>query len=127
MYVALHDSYGYELIGSTETDKLRAVQQVSFTYLSLPALEAAVADETQTQLRHLVQRLPSDEIYDQDNNYLPEITERAYLQALEQVLGSAADYYTTEELSLSLNYADGKWQITADAPLLNALNGGAGY
>ena len=127
VYDALHDSYGYELIGSAEVDKLDAVQKVSFTYLSLPALDAAVADETQTQLRHLVQRLPSDEIYDQDNNYLPEITERAYLQALEQVLGSAADYYTTEEMYLDLNYSDGSWQITADNSLLSALNGGAGY
>lgn len=127
VYAALHDSYGYELIGSAETDKLRAVQQVSFTYLSLPALEAAVADEPQVQLRHLIQRLPSDEIYDQDNNYLPEITERAYLQALEKVLGSAADYYTTKEMPIALNYTDGRWQITADNSLLNALNGGAGY
>ena len=126
-YAALHASYGYELIGSAEVDKLNAAQKVSFTYLSLPALEAAVADETQTQLKHLVQQLPSSEVYDQNNNYLPEVTERAYLQALELVLEHAADYYTTEEISLALNYTDGRWQLIMNNSLLKALNGGAGY
>lgn len=126
-YAALHASYGYELIGSAEVDKLDAAQKVSFTYLSLPALEAAVADETQTQLKHLVQQLPSSEVYDQNNNYLPEVTECAYLQALELVLEHAADYYTTEEISLALNYTDGKWQLIMNNSLLKALNGGAGY
>ena len=126
-YAALHASYGYELLGSAEVNKLDAAQEVSFTYLSLPALEAAVADETQTQLKHLLQQLPSSEVYDQNNNYLPEITERAYLQALELVLERAADYYTTEEISLALNYTDGRWQLIMSNSLLKALNGGAGY
>ena len=95
--------------------------------LSTSALEAAVADETQTQLKHLVQQLPSSEVYDQNNNYLPEVTERAYLQALELVLEHAADYYTTEEISLALNYTDGRWQLIMNNSLLKALNGGAGY
>ena len=127
VYAALHASYSYELTGSAKTDKLDASQNVSFTYLSLPALEAAVADETQTQLKHLVQQLPSSEVYDQNNNYLPEITERAYLQALEKILESAADYYTTEEIPLALNYTDGRWQLIMNNSLLKALNGGAGY
>ena len=126
-YAALHASYGYELLGSAEVNKLDAAQKVSFTYLSLPALEAAVADETQTQLKHLVQQLPSSEVYDQNNNYLPEITERAYLQALKLVLESAADYYTTEDIPLTLNYTDGRWQLIMNTSLLKALNGGAGY
>ena len=126
-YAALHASYGYELLGSAEVNKLDAAQKVSFTYLSLPALEAAVADETQTQLKHLVQQLPANEVYDQNNSYLPEITERAYLQALELVLNSAADYYTTEDIPLTLNYTDGRWQLIMNTSLLKALNGGAGY
>ena len=86
-------------------------RKVSFTYLSLPTLEAAVAEETQVQLRHPVQQLPSSEVYDDNNNYLPEITERAYLQALEKILESAANYYTTDEITLSLNYTDGRWRL----------------
>ena len=124
---ALHAGYGDELTGSVRTDKLGAAQDVSFTYLSLPALEAAVAEETQVQLKHLVQQLPSSEVYDDNNNYLPEITERAYLQALEKILENAADYYTTEEISLALNYTDGRWQLIMNTSLLKALNGGAGY
>ena len=127
VYAALHESYGYELAGSAEIDKLDAVQNVRFTYLSLPALEAPVAEETQAQLKHLVQRLPASEVYDQNNNYLPEITERAYLQALEQVLENAGDYYATVDIPLDLSYTDGRWQIAVSDALLKALNGGAGY
>ena len=89
VYAALHASYGYELTGSVRTDKLDAAQDVSFTYLSLPALEAAVAEETQVQLKHLVQQLPSSEVYDDNNNYLPEITEQLKkidVDALNKVL-----------------------------------------
>ena len=127
VYKALHDSYSYELAGSAGIDKLDAVQNVRFTYLSLPALEAPVAEETQTQLRHLAQRLPASEVYDKNNSYRPEITERAYLQALEKILENAADYYTTVELPLALNYTDGSWQLMMSDALLKALNGGAGY
>ncbi len=126
-YKALHDSYSYELIGSAEIDKLDAVQDIRFTYLSLPALNDPVAEETQTQLKHLVQSLPISEVYDKNNSYRKEITERAYLQALEQVFESAEDYYTTVEISLALNYTDGRWQIAVSDALLRALNGGAGY
>ncbi len=127
VYKALHDSYGYELIGGAEIDKLDAVQDIRFTYLSLPALEAAAAEETQIQLKHLVQRLPASEVYDKNNSYRKEITERAYLQALEQVLENAGDYYTTVEIPLRINYTDGRWQIAVNDVLLRALNGGAGY
>ncbi|MEI3085518.1 MAG: hypothetical protein V8S87_05645 [Oscillospiraceae bacterium] len=100
---------------------------MSASPISRSALEAAVAEETQVQLKHLVQQLPSSEVYDDNNNYLPEITERAYLQALEKILERAANYYTTEEISLALNYTDGRWQLRMNNSLLKALNGGAGY
>ena len=73
-----------------------------------------------------MQQLPSSEVYDDNNNYLPEITERAYLQALEKILESAANYYTTDEITLALNYTDGRWQLIMNTSLLKALNGGAG-
>ena len=74
-----------------------------------------------------MQQLPSSEVSDDNNNYLPEITERAYLQALENILESAANYYTTDEITLALNYTDGRWQLIMNTSLLKALNGGAGY
>ena len=46
---------------------------------------------------------------------------------LEKILESAADYYTTDEITLALNYTDGRWQLIMNTSLLKALNGGAGY
>ena len=82
----------------------------------------ALADTVQTSLDTLDQSQLDDMMQD-----LPEITERAYLQALEKILENAADYYTTEEISLALNYTDGRWQLIMNTSLLKALNGGAGY
>ena len=124
---ALRESYAYELIGGCETDRLDAVQTVRFTYLDLPGLQDAVAEETQTQLRHLVMKLSEREIYDDNHNYRPEVTDKAYLQALQKVLENAQDYYTSADIRISLTYSDGRWQMIADSALLRALNGGTGY
>ena len=83
--------------------------------------------ETPNQLRKLVSALPTNKIYDENRNFLPEITDRAYLAAVNRVLENAESYYTTIEMQLNLSYSNGKWQVLANPALLKALNGGAGY
>ena len=126
-YEALHRSFSYELSGECSIDKLEAVQPLSFSYLDLTAIESAVVEETPRQLKHLVETRPMNQIYDSNRNYLPEITELAYLNAVSAVLENAEDFYKSAELKLALSYSDGKWQVLASPALLRALNGGAGY
>lgn len=126
-YEALHKSFSYELIGEVSIDKLEAKQPLRFTYLNLTAIESAVVEETPRQLKKLVETRPMNKIYDADRNYLPEVTEEAYLNAVAKVLESAENYYSDIELTLGLSYSEGRWQVLASPALLRALNGGTGY
>ena len=123
---ALHASYSYELAGEPEIKMLDAVQKVRFRYLALPSIEADVAAQTQRQIEAIVESSNPNEVYDADRHYLPEVTERAYLAALDAVLTHAEKYYTEDELALSLTYTDGRWQMLMSPELLRALSGGTG-
>jgi hypothetical protein len=126
-YEALHKSFSYELSGELRVEKLDAVQPVSFRYLDLTAIESAVVEETPKQLKLIVEKRPMNQIYDSNRNYLPEVTEEAYLNAVSAVLKNADSYCKEIQIQLSLSYSDGKWQVLASPALLRALNGGAGY
>ena len=127
VYEALHQSFSYELTGECSVNKLDAVQPLSFSYLDLTKLESAVVEETPNQLRRLVAARPMNEIYDANRNFLPQVTEEAYINAITAVLENSAGYYSTAQLQLQLSYSDGRWQVLASPALLKALNGGAGY
>ena len=126
-YEALHKSFSYELSGELSVEKLDAVQPVSFRYLDLTAIESAIVEETPKQLELIVEKRPMNQIYDSNRNYLPEVTEEAYLNAVSAVLKNADSYCKEIQIQLSLSYSDGKWQVLASPALLRALNGGAGY
>ena len=125
MYAALRESYAYELLEQAEVDKLSARQRVSFTYLNLPAMEEDAAAETESVLEKLVRSRPRKEVYDADDNYLPAVTDEAYKTAITNVLKNADSYRTAAELTVTLDYVDGRWLINADSALLSALLGGA--
>lgn len=125
VYAALRESYAYELSEQAEVDKLGARQKVSFTYLNLPAMEEDAAAETESVLKEIVRSRSRKEVYDEDDNYLPAVTDEAYKTAITNVLKNAESYRTTAELTVTLDYVDGRWLINADSALLSALMGGA--
>lgn len=125
IYQALKDSFSYELYGECMVDKLEARQQVQFTYLDLNAIEGLIAEETTNALEEIVKSRPVNELYDDNNNYLPEIPQEAYSIAVTKVLAHAEDYYTTAGLHLQLTYSGGSWLIVPGQDLLRAITGGA--
>ena len=124
LYEALHRSFAYELEGDCVTDKLDAKQSVRMRYLNLPAMEGDVEAETKRQIEEIVNARTTSEVYDENKHYRPEVTQEAYLAALDAVLAHAEDYYTQESFSLDLTYTDGRWQLLTSPALLRALNGG---
>ena len=124
VYEALHKSFSYELEGDCTTDMLDAKQSVRMTYLNLPAMEGDVESETKRQIEDIVNSRSISEVYDENKRYRPEVTEEAYLAALDTVLAHAEDYYTQESFTLDLTYTDGRWQLLTSPALLRALNGG---
>lgn len=125
MFAALQSSYSYALNGSCIQEQLSARQEVLFTYLDLTSIASDVGEETMTVLDSFVQERPRSQLYDSNNEYLPEVTQEAYAQAVDRVLKRAGDYYVTASLQLDLQYVDGAWLLTPNQAFLKAITGGA--
>ena len=126
VYAALKDSYHYELIGDCQVTMLKATQRVSMRYLDVAELTGDLGDLTQEKLKTIVQTRDRDQVYDDNDQYLPAVTQEAYTNALKQVLKTAKKSYTNIEFDLNLEYRGGKWQVLTAPELLVALTGGTG-
>ncbi len=124
---ALLDSYSYTLYGDCEVDGLHARQQVIFEMLDLSALQADLKAGTEDAVRRLSEDLPQSQVVDEQGNYLPEFTERAYLEALQTLLERPERYRTSVGLNLQLYYTTEGWRIITDSQLLQALSGRTAY
>ena len=126
IYAALKDSYHYELIGDCQVTMLKATQRVSMRYLDVAGLTGDLGDLTQEKLKTIVQTRDREQVYDDNDQYLPAVTQEAYTNALKQVLRTAKNSYTNIEFDLELEYHGGKWQVLTAPELLVALTGGTG-
>ena len=124
---ALRRSYDYELLGDCAVDKLTAVQSVRVRYLDLALLHTAVETGTMRQLESIVQSRPRSEVYDGNDQYLPEVASEAYLKAVSAAVAQPEQFFAEAELQLNLSYSGDSWQIVGDPALLKALNGGVAY
>ena len=122
---ALQESYGFTLVGDCVVDKLSAVQRVDLRALDLKAVESAVAQEVDAAAEELVAERPTEEIYDENMQYLPSFTDEIYEAALARVLNHAQDFYATTPLELTLEYTGGAWKMRTSPALFNALMGNA--
>lgn len=124
---ALLDSYSYTLYGDCAVEGLHARQQVIFEMLDLSALQADLKAETEEAVRRLNSELPKSQLVDEQGNYLPELTERAYLDALQTLLDRPERYRTSVGLNLQLYYTTEGWRIITDSQLIQALSGRTAY
>ena len=115
-----------ELIGDCQVTMLKATQRVSMRYLDVAGLTGDLGDLTQEKLKTIVQTRDRDQVYDDNDQYLPAVTQEAYTNALKQVLKTAKNSYTNIEFDLNLEYRGGKWQVLTAPELLVALTGGTG-
>jgi len=124
---ALRQSYACTLIGASSVDALQAHQQMQFRYLDIPSLTEDLRRETLEVMANFSRTRAHNEIYDSNNDYLPEVAREAYTTALANTLEHAEDYYSTTDIQLSLRYSGDGWKIVPDAGLLKALAGGLSY
>ena len=123
-YDALQDSYSYKLLGPAEVNKGHAVQKVSFSYLQLSELPGPIYGYVMDDMVEFVKNHPKNEIYDSEENYLPEALDTVYRHGVEHILKDANRYYTTVELELPLDYSGGRWYLHVDDELIRAFCGG---
>lgn len=124
MYDALLDSYSYSLRGDCVTDKMQAHQTVTFRYLNLNAVKKAAAGEVNPILEKIVSTRTRSEVYDEDGNYLPAVTDEVYLTAIRKVLEDPTQFYTSADISVTLEYRNDSWMIQADDGMMTPLSGG---
>ncbi len=94
-WTALLASYDYTLEGEPRVKRDTAVQTVRLRYLDRNALDRALLAAGDGDAA-----------------------------GMESLLAQPQDYYTTQELSVTLHFVDGQWLIYADEALLSALAGG---
>ena len=121
---AVRDSFSYSLKGECKVDGLSATQQAELRYLDLKSFGSELELLTNQNLEAIVAERPRSEIYDENNNYLPSVTDEAYRLALEDILSRAEEYCAAVDVELELSYHAGHWQLKTNPQLLNALIGG---
>lgn len=123
VFDALRSSYAYKLHGSCTLDKTRATQQVLLQHMDLTAFQADLRQATEDALERKVQLLPRSELYDEDGNYLPEVSSGAYADAVAALLARSDDYMTVTGLELELSYTADGWRLNVSPALTAALSG----
>lgn len=121
---ALTDSYSFKLEGDCVVKGLDASQAVQIRYLDLESFSSQLEQLTNDELQQIVADLPRSQIYDENDKYLPSVTDEAYSRAVDSLLSHAEDYHKTAVVKLELHYYDGRWQLKTNPQLLDALVGG---
>ena len=127
MAEALRSSYSYSLYGDCKTDDLRASQSVLFDAMDLNLLTEDLKAGTEAAVQKMSEELPQSELLDENGNYRPEITEKAYLDTLRELLKHPDRYRTSVVLEIELCYTVDGWRIVADDSLIYALSGRTAY
>ncbi|MCQ2557961.1 MAG: hypothetical protein MJ135_02470, partial [Oscillospiraceae bacterium] len=97
---------------------------IRFTYLDLRKMQAALQTETDAEAARLLEELPQEEVYNDDNSYREEFIQRSYANAVDHILADASEYYTESEVTLQLTYNGSSWKVNSSNALLSALCGG---
>lgn len=124
IYQALRDSYSHTVMGEATVNKLSAFVPVRFRYLNIKDTESSIGDKVNGILEKFVEDNPHNKVYDANDKYLPEVTDKAYSDAVAEVINNISAFYTTEQFNVELEYKNGKWFIITSPELLNAVIGG---
>ncbi len=124
VYQKLRESYSHTVMGEATVNKLSAFVPVRFRYLRIRDTERSIEGEVNTLLEKVVKENPRNMVYDADNKYLPEVTEKVYSDALAGVMKNVSNFYTTEQFNIELVYKNGQWYIVTSPEMLNAIIGG---
>lgn len=127
MAEALRESYAYTLYGDCRIDGLKASQQVLLDVLDLTALQEDLKSGTEEAVERISSDLPESRVVDENGQYLPEITDQAYVETLRELLDRPGKYMTTVGVELQLNYTVDGWRIVTSRELLYALSGCTSY
>ena len=102
-------------------EKFRSAEAyINVTYLDVEALTANLSSEMQLNLeKYTDTALRREDIYDKDNNFLPEVLEHAYVDAVSARLENRENYMREATVKALLKYSGGSWSMSNYDELMN--------
>lgn len=117
-------SMSYELVGEAYATEKGVAQKVAFTSLSLDSVTADLNQRSRTLLEQRMQEAEDTaDIYDENNEYREDFVMSVLYDAAVAALAENGEL-VTRELTIELQYQDGRWWVVADKLLLDELFGG---
>ena len=123
---ALKESWNYALLGECSVDKANAWQEIQLQVLDFSKMEKELQTETRIQLLELARGMNREDVYDEGGNYRPAVAERAYDQAMINLLQNAQNFYSTIGCRVELILTGDGWKIIPTKSLISALSGNLG-
>ena len=121
---AMRERFSAQIYGNCTVDGDRAWQLVECRYLDLRALVRDARSETLVQISRYASTHPVSDLYDEDDNYRPELMREAWDKAVGGLMSDPGKYETAGGLQLELCWHDGAWHILPSEKLLELLCGG---
>lgn len=124
LWDAYLESMHYELAGECYATEDGIAQDIVFTSLELDSVTSNWHRRSNDLLEQLVREAKdTTEIYDENNEYREDFVMDVLYDAAVAALEEDARLIT-QELTIQLQYQDGRWQVVSEKALLDALFGG---
>lgn len=124
IWQAYVESLDYELVGDCAASGTGLSQKVKIISLELSSVTEQLGSRARVLLNEALEKAEDvSEIYDENNEYRPELVQSVLQEAAAQALEEDARY-SYEIITLQLVYDEGQWWVAADEALLHAVSGG---
>lgn len=117
-------SFSYELSGDCYATNTGVAQDVTLTYLDIPAVTQEFAQLSEKHLTKLQQEAThTSEIYDENGNYRSDLINKVLSAAVAESLQENSSF-TSSTFTLQLVQRDDQWYIISNNDLISAISGG---
>lgn len=117
-------SFSYELSGDCYATNTGVAQDVTLTYLDIPAVTQELAQLSEKHLTKLQQEAThTSEIYDENGNYRSDLINKVLSAAVAESLQENSSF-TSSTFTLQLVQRDDQWYIISNNDLISAISGG---
>lgn len=121
---AFVDSLSYELSGECYATDTGVAQDVTLTYLDIPAVTQELAQLSEKHLTKLQQEAThTSEIYDENGNYHSDLVLKVFNAAVAESLQENSSFISST-FTLQLVQRDNQWYIISNNDLISAISGG---
>ena len=117
-------SISWEFAGECYATDSGICRDVAVTALEIPSVTENLTVRANALLaERMASAEEMSELYDEENNFRPELIEEVLREAMTQALAEDAKT-VTEEVTLALTHQEGRWWVVPDQALLQLLSGG---